>query len=211
VSGYSGPYPSKRRRPDLFTGIIEEVGIIASVDLDDPLNGLTIAAMRVLEDAHPGDSVAVNGTCLTVTSLTTNTFSVGVVPETLRRTNLGRLAPGDGVNLERPLLPTSRLGGHFVQGHVDGTGRVTRVEPEGNALNVWIEAEPPLLRYIVEKGFIAIDGASLTVTGVNPTGFGVSLIPFTQSHTGPGLRTPDSVVNLEVDILAKYAEKLVIH
>jgi riboflavin synthase len=203
-------HPTERRCV-LFTGIVEEVGTVVEVQLADPMKGLTIGAPGVLQDARLGDSIAVNGACLTVTALTPTTFAVGVVPETLRRTNLGGLAPGDAVNLERPLLPTSRLGGHFVQGHVDGTGRVLRVEPDGNALNVWIEADQNILQYIVEKGFIAVDGASLTVTRVDSRGFGVSLIPFTQSHTGPGIRSPHSLVNLEVDVLAKYVEKLVIH
>jgi riboflavin synthase len=195
----------------VFTGIVEEVGSIVAVDIDSPFERLTIAANRVLNDARPGDSMAVNGACLTITNLAAESFGVGVVPETLRRTNLGSLSPGDGVNLERPLLPTSRLGGHFVQGHVDGTGRIVRVDEEASAVNVRIEADAAILRYIVEKGFVAIDGASLTVTHVDGGGFGVSLIPYTQMHTGPGIRTPGSRVNLEVDILAKYLEKLVIH
>jgi len=195
----------------VFTGIVEEVGQIMGADPASPLRSLTIAANVVLEDAHLGDSIAVNGACLTITDFDSGSFSVGVVPETVRRTNLGSLTPGDGVNLERPLLPTSRLGGHFVQGHVDGTGRVASVAPERTAVNVRIEADPSILRYVVEKGFIAIDGASLTVTAVDAGGFGVSLIPYTQMNTASGLRNPGAIVNLEVDILAKYLEKLVIH
>jgi riboflavin synthase len=195
----------------VFTGIVEEVGRVVAVDFNSPLESLRIAATRILEDAHLGDSIAVNGACLTITALAPNAFSVGVVPETLRRTNLGSLSAGAGVNLERPLLPTSRLGGHFVQGHVDGTGRVSAVRPDGNALNIRVEADADLLRYVVEKGFIAVDGASLTVTAVDGGGFGVSLIPYTQENTGSGLQTVGARVNLEVDILAKYLEKLVVH
>ncbi|MGH2443935.1 MAG: riboflavin synthase, partial [Chloroflexota bacterium] len=138
-------------------------------------------------------------------------FTVGVMPETLRRTNLGALAADEGVNLERPLLPDSRLGGHFVQGHVDGTGTIVSVEPDGNALLIGIEAPLPLRRYIVEKGFIAIDGISLTVIGVDSEIFRIGLIPFTQAHVSPGIRMIGHLVNLEVDILAKYVESLVIH
>lgn len=195
----------------MFTGIVEEVGRILDVDFKSPLESLAIAARTVLEDVHLGDSIAVNGACLTVTSLLPESFTVGVVPETLRRTNLGSLAPGEEVNLERPLLPTSRLGGHFVQGHVDGTGVVAGVSPEGSAANVRIAADPSILRYVVEKGFIAVDGASLTVTSVDEESFSVSLIPYTQGHTRTGLHKAGSRVNLEVDILAKYLEKLVIH
>jgi riboflavin synthase len=195
----------------MFTGIVEEVGTILSVDLESPLEGLTIEARQVLDATRPGDSIAVNGACLTVTTLDAHRFAVGVMPETVRRTNLQDLVVGDTVNLERPLRPHSRLGGHFVQGHVDGTGTVSSVRPDGNALAVRIEAAPDLLRYIVEKGFIAADGASLTVTTVDGKGFGVALIPYTQEHVSAGLHQIGHRVNLEVDILAKYVEKLVVH
>lgn len=195
----------------MFTGIIEELGRVLEIDVDRPQNGLIIEALAVLEDARPGDSIAVNGACLTVTTCTDAQFAVGIMSETLRRTNLGDLTPGDKVNLERPLQPHSRLGGHFVQGHVDGLGLVRSTEPDGTALDVWIEAQPDILRYVVEKGFIAIDGVSLTVTKVDDTGFGVALIPFTQENVAPRLFTPGREVNLEVDVLAKYVEKLLIH
>ncbi len=195
----------------MFTGIIEEVGRVLAIDVARPQDGLIIAASKVVADARPGDSIAVNGACLTVTTCTGAQFTVGVMPETLRRTNLGDLTPGDKVNLERPLQPHSRLGGHFVQGHVDGLGLISGVDADGTALDVWIEAQPDILRYVVEKGFIAIDGASLTVTKVNDTGLGVALIPFTQEHVTPRLFTPGCQVNLEVDVLAKYVEKLLIH
>jgi riboflavin synthase len=195
----------------MFTGIIEEVGRLLSLDFDSPDRALVIQAATVLQDAHPGDSIAVNGVCLTITEHEKDRFSVGVMPETLRRTSLGLLAPGAGVNLERPLQPQSRLGGHFVQGHIDGAGTVASVTADGNALAVRVEAGPYILRYVVEKGFIAIDGASLTVTSVDDAGFGVALVPYSQDHLAPPLTTVGSRVNLEVDILAKYVEKLVIH
>jgi len=195
----------------MFTGIVEDVGTIRSVDLERPQDGLTIEAGIAIAGTREGDSIAVNGTCLTVTGLDEDRFTVGVMPETLRRTNLGLLQPGDRVNLERSLQPQSRMGGHFVQGHVDGVGTVASVLPDGNALAVRIDAGPGLLRYIVEKGFIAVDGASLTVTQIDDRGFGVALVPYSQEHLAPGITTPGHAVNLEVDILAKYLEKLVVH
>jgi riboflavin synthase len=195
----------------MFTGIVEEVGTVDRIDFDSPQDGLVIRASAVLEDARLGDSISVNGTCLTVTHLAGDRFTTGVMPETLRRTNLGHLAVGGRVNLERPVQPQTRLGGHFVQGHVDGVGKVKTVDPDGNALAVRIQTAPEILRYVVEKGFIAVDGASLTVTGVDSDSFGVALVPYSQEHLAPGLMTVGSQVNLEVDILAKYVEKLVIH
>jgi riboflavin synthase len=195
----------------MFTGIVEEVGTVLSIDLESPQDGLTVRARRVLSDAKLGDSIAVNGTCLTVTRLARDQFSVGVMPETLRRTNIGALCVGDPLNLERPLQPESRLGGHFVQGHIDGTGLVQEVTQDGTALAVRVTASPNILRYVVEKGFIAIDGVSLTVTQVDDTSFGVGLISYTQENIAGGLKTVGHTVNLEVDILAKYVEKLVIH
>ncbi len=195
----------------MFTGIVEEVGRVRAVDVVSPQEGLSIQARLVVSDAKLGDSIAVNGTCLTVTSLIHDGFTVGVMPETLRRTNLGTLHPGDTVNRERPLQPESRLGGHYVQGHIDGTGTVEVVTPDGSALAVRIGASPDILKYVVEKGFITVDGASLTVTDVDDTGFGIALISYTQENTAHGLRTVGRTVNLEVDVLAKYVEKLVIH
>jgi len=195
----------------LFTGIVEEVGTVRSLDIESPQDGLTIRARRVLSDAKLGDSIAVNGTCLTVTRLTDDQFTVGVMPETLRRTNLGRLHAGDVVNLERPLQPESRLGGHFVQGHIDGTGVVAAVTQDGSALAVRVTTSPDILKYVVEKGFIAIDGVSLTVTSVDDSGFGIGLISYTQENIAEGLKIVGQEVNLEVDVLAKYVEKLVIH
>lgn len=195
----------------MFTGIIEEIGRVEAIDLDSPLDSLTISATKVMDDTRLGDSIAVNGACLTVTRINDGRFTVGVVPETVRRTNLGRLTVGEPVNLERPVQPASRMGGHFVQGHVDGTGVVASTISQGTELAVRIETRPDILRYVVEKGFIAVDGVSLTVTAVDESGFGVALVPYTREHVARGLLTAGSSVNLEVDILAKYAEKLVVH
>jgi riboflavin synthase len=195
----------------VFTGIVEEVGTVTRVDLESGLDSLRVRGQVVVEGTALGDSIAVNGTCLTVTALLNGELVLGVMPETLRRTNLGDLTPGDGVNLERPVQPQTRLGGHFVQGHVDGAGTVESVAPDGTSLLVSIAAPPEILRYVVEKGFIAVDGASLTVTGVDERAFSIALIEYTQTHVAPTLFTPGKRVNLEVDILAKYVEKLVVH
>jgi len=195
----------------MFTGIVEEVGEVLSVNVESPQDGLTIKARRVLSDTRLGDSISVNGTCLTVTRLEPDQFTIGVMPETIRRTNLGALNPGDTVNLERPLQPESRLGGHFVQGHIDGTGTVESVTQDGTAVAVRIVTSPDILKYVVEKGFIAVDGVSLTVTQVDDTGFGIALISYTQENVASGMRIAGHRVNLEVDVLAKYVEKLVIH
>lgn len=188
----------------MFTGIVEEVGSVKS----SGAGGLTIAADKVLEGTELGDSIAVNGVCLTATGLTADSFTVDVMPETLRRTNLGSLEPGGRVNLERPLAVGGRFGGHFVQGHVDGTGTVVGVRQESDAILLKFDAPPEITRYIVEKGFIAVDGISLTVVECSPTAFSVSLVGFTQTNTTLGGAKPSDVVNLEVDIIAKYAERL---
>jgi len=188
----------------MFTGIIEEVGSVRSA-----LPGrLVIAATKVLEDTKKGDSIAVNGACLTVTELSSDSFSVDVMPETLRRTNLGLLRPGDGVNLERPLAVGGRFGGHFVQGHVDDTGRVVSATREGEAYLLRFEAPKEIMRYIVRKGFIAVDGVSLTVVECDATSFTVSLVGYTTENTNLSGRKAGDVVNLEVDIIAKYVERL---
>lgn len=187
----------------MFTGIVEEVGEV----FETPGTGLRIRATTVLEDAHLGDSIAINGTCLTVTAIDEGGFSVDTVPETLRRTNLGELRPGDPVNLERALPAGGRMGGHFVQGHVEGTGRINSIEPENEALLIRIEAPPELMRYIVEKGFITVDGISLTVVSRDDRGFVITIIPFTQANTNLRARRAGDTVNLETDILAKYVEQ----
>jgi riboflavin synthase len=195
----------------MFTGIVEEVGAVRRVDLNSGIDSLRIEAPIVYRGTNLGDSVAVNGVCLTVTSILEGVLVFGVMPETLRRTNLGALKDGDRVNLERPLQPESRLGGHFVQGHVDGVGAVASVTEDGTALAVTIEVSADILRYVVEKGFIAVDGASLTITCVDDVSFGIALIEYTQKNVAPRLFTPGARVNIEVDILAKYVEKLVVH
>jgi riboflavin synthase len=188
----------------MFTGIVEEVGTVKAVSP----TSLSVAAVKVLEGTAMGDSIAVNGVCLTATVLSADWFAVEVMPETLRRTNLGSLKAGDRVNLERPLAAGGRFGGHFVQGHVDGTGRVVASKPEDDAILLKFEAPPQIMRYIVEKGFIAVDGVSLTVVECSPTAFSVSLVGYTRTNTTLGGAKPGDVVNLEVDIIAKYAERL---
>ena len=194
----------------MFTGIIEEVGTVQKKSA----NGMTIQAGLVLEGTKPGDSIAINGVCLTATSIQpplhpgeTGAFSMDIVPETWRRTDLGDLCVGDLVNLERPLTPTARMGGHFVQGHVDGTGSIMTMVQEGEAINIRFQAPPILAKYLVEKGFIAVDGISLTVVETGLDFFSVTLIPFTQEHTNFREKRLGMAVNLEVDILSKYVER----
>ncbi len=188
----------------MFTGIIEEVGRVTSAQ---PKN-LVIAASAVLREMEPGGSIAVNGACLTITSLNTNAFSVDIMLETLVRTNLGLLRVGDRVNLERPLSLGERLSGHLVQGHVDDTGRVASIKWDGRAIIIRFEASPEVMRYIVEKGFIAVDGVSLTVVAKDTSSFQVSVVDYTQQHTILGSRQVGDRVNLEVDIIAKYVEQV---
>lgn len=188
----------------MFTGIVEERGRVKGCS--PPV--LTLHARITLDEGRVGDSIAVNGACLTITSLQGDCFSVGVSPETLRRTNLGGLKPGDFVNLERALAYGGRLGGHLVQGHVDGTGRVVSIKPEGESFLYSFEIPTSLGRYIVEKGFVAVDGVSLTVVERWPSGFSVTVIPYTHEQTTLGLHKPGSLVNLEIDILAKYVERM---
>jgi riboflavin synthase len=188
----------------MFTGIIEEVGRVTSARG----GSLVIAASRVPQGMEPGSSIAVNGACLTVTDFNNKSFSVDIMPETLERTNLGQLSTGDGVNLERPLALGERLGGHLVQGHVDATGKVTSVIRDGEAVLIRFEAPYEVMRYVAEKGFITVDGASLTVVDKNDTSFRVSIVSYTREHTTLGGRQVGDIVNLEVDIIAKYVEQL---
>ena len=188
----------------MFTGLIEEVGVVKS----QQRKSLVILASKVLEGTKLGDSIAVNGACLTVTGLNKDSFQVEVMPETFRRTNLGSLRPGDKVNLERALPLGGRLGGHLIQGHVDATERVLSLIPEEEAIIARYSAPKELMRYIVEKGFIAVDGVSLTVTERDSTSFTVSLVTYTQQHTNLATKHPGDLVNLEVDIIAKYVEQL---
>ncbi len=188
----------------MFTGIIEEVGSIVSVTAGK----LTVRAKETLKNLQIGGSICVNGICLTVTAFDEKSFSVDVMPETLKRTNLGLLHPGDRVNIERPLKFNGEIGGHLVQGHIDDTGKVVQVAKEGEALLIRFRAEPEVMRYIVPKGFIAVDGTSLTVTTKEADTFGVSIVGFTREHTILSDRKPGDIVNLEVDIIGKYVAEL---
>lgn len=192
----------------MFTGIVEEVGRVQSIRREPANAVLTIAASKVLEDVHLGDSIAVCGVCLTVTSFTASAFTADVMHETLNRSSLGALKPGSPVNLERAMPANGRFGGHIVSGHIDGTGRITRIRPDGNAIWYTVSATPSLLRYIVEKGSIAIDGISLTVAAVTGRDFSVSIIPHTQGQTTLSARRVGDTVNLETDCIGKYVEKL---
>ena len=188
----------------MFTGIVEEIGIVRGISP----GRLTVEAKKVLEDAKLGDSIAVNGACLTVTSISKDNFSVEVMPETIRRTNLGSLHYGEPVNLERAMLAEGRFGGHFVQGHVDDVGKVMSLRPEEDAVIARISAPAHLMPYIVNKGFIAVDGVSLTVIDYDDFSFSVSLVTYTREHTTLDNLKPGDMVNIEVDIIAKYVERL---
>jgi len=188
----------------VFTGIVAEVGRVISAL---PSN-LVIAAKQVLQGMERGQSIAVNGVCLTITDFNATSFSVDIMSETLRRTNLGLLSAGDGVNLERPLALGGQLGGHLVQGHVDATGRIASITWDGEAMIIKCEAPSEVMRYVVEKGFIAVDGVSLTVVAKDVSSFQVSIVEYTQQHTTLGSRRVGELVNLEVDIIAKYVEQL---
>jgi len=188
----------------MFTGIVEEIGIVKETSQDR----LVFEAYKVLEGTKVGDSISVNGVCLTVVSLENSGFSVNVMPETLRCTNLGRLHYGDQVNLERALLLEGRLGGHLVLGHVDDTGEVRDVTSEETAHLMRILAPAKLMPYMAEKGFVAVDGVSLTIVEFDDFSFIVSLVAYTMEHTTLGRKRPGDVVNLETDIIAKYVENL---
>ncbi len=192
----------------MFSGIVEEIGQVVRAEHREGLSVLEIAARQVLEGTRVGDSIAVNGVCLTVTHRTPTTFTVEVTPETLRRTNLGRLSAGAAVNLERSLAVGAHIGGHFVQGHVDDVGVVQALEPDGDSCLMTFTAPERVLRYVVPKGFIAVDGVSLTVVDRLPDGFTVAFIPFTLAHTIAGTYREGTVVNLEADILGKYVAHL---
>jgi riboflavin synthase len=195
----------------VFTGLVEDLGTVTTVE--STADGVRIAISSPLaRELAEGDSVAVNGVCLTATGLCGGElFGADVMNETLRRSSLSELQAGSRVNLELPVKPQSRLGGHIVQGHVDGVGAVSAIADDGFARRVTIEADPALLRYVVEKGSITVDGVSLTVASVVDTSFDVSLIPETLERTTLGATEEGTPVNLEVDIVAKYVEKLVVH
>ncbi|MFH1031477.1 MAG: riboflavin synthase [Chloroflexota bacterium] len=187
----------------MFTGIVEETGKVIQAGVGK----LVISARDTLKEMKPGDSISVNGVCLTITSLNSSSFSVDIMAETIKRTNLGLLKAGDKVDLERPMALGSRLGGHLVQGHIDDTGRVASIKGEGDAKLITFEASPQIMRYIVEKGFIAVDGISLTVIARDANSFQVSIVGFTREHTILGDRKVGDLVNIEVDIIGKYVEQ----
>lgn len=198
----------KGERTAVFTGIIEEVGVVKSIRMGAQSAVITIQAEKVMEDIHVGDSIATNGVCLTVTSFDKNSYSVDVMHETLRRTNLGTLKSGSRVNLERAMAADGRFGGHIVAGHVDDPGTITSMEKDDNAIWITIRTTPAVLKYIVEKGSIAIDGISLTVARVDDKSFAVSVIPHTGANTTLLEKKPGDTVNLETDMVGKYVEKL---
>ena len=188
----------------MFTGLVEELGIISEITQTE----ICIEASVVMEDLGIKDSISVNGACLTVVDLSENTFRVDVVPETLSRTDLGDLSAGDKVNLERSVQLGGRLGGHIVQGHVDGTAVITSIVEEGTSWSIEFGISDTLSKYVVEKGFICVDGASLTVVNCDENAFSIALIPFTKDNTVLGLKRVGSTVNIETDIIGKYLEKL---
>ena len=189
----------------MFTGIVEAIGRVERITSKT----VAIRASMIIDGLKLGDSIAVNGTCLTVKDINKASFAVNVVPETLRLTNLGSLKIGDHVNLERPLPVNGRLDGHLVQGHVDGKGIIECITHDTNALTININASSSIMRYIVRKGFVTVDGVSLTVVNCDDTGFSVTIIPYTKDNTVFYLRQTGDIVNLEVDIIAKYLERLV--
>lgn len=193
----------------MFTGIIEEKGSIRHISISGTSGNISVVADTVLGGTVIGDSIAVNGVCLTVTALRPDGFSADVMAETIRQTGLGSLSPGSMVNLERAMAADGRFGGHFVTGHITGTGSIDRMWKEENATWVSINAPSEILRYIVERGSIAIDGMSLTVAYVDDASFRVSIIPHTADNTTILDHNPGDVVNLEIDIIAKYIEKLI--
>jgi riboflavin synthase len=193
----------------MFTGIVEELGTVAALEDQGDAIRLTVSGPLVTSDADLGDSISVNGCCLTVATREEGTFTADVMHETLAKTSLGALQPGTRVNLERAVTPTTRLGGHIVQGHVDGTGTVVRRTPSEHWELVEVSLPADLERYLVAKGSITVDGISLTVVEVGADWFTVSLIPETLARTTLGFKQPGDVVNLEVDVIAKYVEKMV--
>ena len=191
----------------MFTGIVEEVGFVESVRMGHEEGSMAVHGSIVLDRAGLGDSMAVNGVCLTITKLDGKLFSFDFMPETYRRTNLGLLKAESPVNLERALRAGQEMGGHFVQGHIDGVGELMSVTPDGSALIHRYSAPAGVMRYVVTKGFIAIDGVSLTVVDVDQTSFTVSLVTYTLEHTIMGRTKAGYKANLEADILAKYVAK----
>lgn len=195
----------------MFTGIIEEVGKITAVIKGQRSSQLWVQGAVIIDDLKLGDSVAVNGVCLTVSQLSGNKWMADVMSETLSRSNLGDLKGGSAVNLERAMPANGRFGGHIVAGHIDGTGHIVQITKDDNAVIFEIGAPPKILRYIIEKGSIAIDGISLTVTEITAASFKVSIIPHTVKQTILGIKQPGDLVNLENDLVGKYIEKLLMN
>ena len=195
----------------MFTGIVEEMGSVRTCRASGDGFELAIDCKEVLGGTRPGDSIAVNGVCLTVTALDAAGFVTGLAPETRGRTNLDALATGARVNLERSVTPSTRMGGHFVQGHVDATGVIESFRTDGDALWVTVALDPELMRYVVPKGYVALDGTSLTVVDAGSDRFDVTLVAYTQAHIVLPTRAVGDRVNVEVDVLGKYVERLVTH
>ncbi len=192
----------------MFTGLVEEIGQVRELVVASDGTRLSIGAVKVLDSLATGDSIAVDGACLTVTELDSGGFWVGLSPETGQRTNLRERRAGDRLNLERAVQAGMRLGGHYVQGHVDGVGRIVDRRPDGDSLRVWFSARADLMRYVVVKGYICIDGVSLTVTERAGERFGVALVAYTQGAVVLPSKPVGASVNLEVDVIAKYIESL---
>ena len=188
----------------MFTGIVEELGKILKISDSE----ISIQADIVLPDLNVKDSIAVNGVCLTVVEKNQDNFLVNVVPETLRRTNLKELSVDSPVNLERSVVYGGRIGGHLVQGHVDGTGEISAIIPDGDAKLIVVNIDSELSKYIVEKGYICVDGASLTVVKCDKKSFAITLIPYTREHTVFGIKPVGAIVNIEVDMISKYVENI---
>lgn len=193
----------------MFTGIIEEIGIIKNVKKNNKSSIITIQGKKIFEDINIGDSISVNGVCLTVTTFSNEIFTADVMNETLSRSSLSSLQNGSYVNLERAMSASGRFGGHIVSGHIDGTGKIIKIKRDDNAIWYTVTVEDNLIKYIVEKGSIAIDGISLTVANVNENSFSVSIIPHTSQETILSHRLVGDIVNIENDIIGKYVEKLI--
>ena len=192
----------------MFTGIIEEIGRIRSIRKGEKSESLIVECKNILEGTMKGDSISVNGVCLTVTDMSANSFEADVMPETVRATNLKYLKPGDSVNLERALSPSGRFGGHIVSGHIDGTGTIQEIKREDNAIWFTISARNEILKYVIHKGSVAVDGISLTVQYADERVFKIALIPHTRDYTTLPGRKVGYCVNIECDIIGKYIEKL---
>ena len=192
----------------MFTGIIEEVGTIKNVSKGIKSIKLTIGASKVLEGSKIGDSIAVNGVCLTITSMGKDFFTADIMPESLRKTSMANLTSGDKINLERALTLSSRLGGHIVSGHIDGVGTVIALKRDDNAMRITIEAEPKIMKYIIAQGSVTLDGVSLTVASVAKSNFTISLIPHTGEVTTLLSKGIGSSINIENDVIGKYVERL---